>query len=95
MDVRSTIDRSVCLGRKVIEEEMCALIYLLNERLRGEILKNKKRKETETEKDGRKQVEKRSTCLCFLLCEDEIEMRSFIFFKQKKFHNHTPVFMFL
>ena len=44
IDVRSTIDRSVCLRRKVIDEEMCALIYLLYERLRGEILKKREQK---------------------------------------------------
>ena len=59
---------------------MCALIYLLYERLRGEILKKKKRTETETNKIGERQLQKRSTCLCFLLCGDEIEMRYFIFF---------------
>ena len=73
---------------------MCALIYLLYERLRGEILK-KKTTETETKRTGERQLQKRSTCLCFSLCGDEIEMRYFIFFKTKKFQCHTPVFMLL
>ena len=72
---------------------MCAMIYLLYERLRGEILK--KREQEQRQRGREKEVQKISMCLCFLLCEDEIEMRSFIFFKQKKFHNHTPVFMLL
>jgi len=59
------------------------MIYLLYERLRGEILK--KREKKQRQKEGEKdKLRKDPMCLCFLLCGDEIEMRSFIFFKQKK-----------
>ena len=57
---------------------MCAMIYLLYERLRGEILK--KREQKQRQRGQEKEVQKISICLCFLLCGDEIEMRSFIFF---------------
>ena len=90
IDVRSTIDRLVCLGRKLKEEETWALIYLLYERLRSEILKKKEKKQRQGggEKD---KLRRDPTCLCFLLCGDEIEMRSFIFFKQK---NSTATHLF-
>ena len=58
---------------------MCALIYLLYERLKGEILKKKKNRNRDKE-DGERQLQKRSMYLSYLLCGDEIEMRYFIFF---------------
>ena len=66
IDVRSTIDRSVCLRRKVIDEEMCALIYLLYERLRGEILK--KREQQQRQRGREKDKFKRDQRVCVSYC---------------------------
>ena len=61
---------------------MCALIYLLYERLRGEILKKSEKKQRQRGREKDK-LRRDLTRLCFLLCGHEIKMRSFIFFKQK------------
>ena len=63
---------------------------MLYKRLRSEILKKREKKQRQGggEKD---KLRRDPTCLCFLLCGDEIEMRSFIFFKQK---NSTATHLF-
>ena len=64
---------------------MCALIYLLYERLRGEILR--KREQKQRQRGREKEVQKISSCLCFLLYGDEI---FYIFFKK----NFTAAHLF-
>ena len=63
---------------------MCALIYLLYERLRGEILR--KREQKQRQRGREKEVQKISSCLCFLLYGDEI---FYIFFKKNIPQPHT------
>ena len=57
---------------------MCAMIYLLYERLRGEILK--KREQKQRQRGQEKEVQKISICLCFLLGQNRyltIKMKLF------------------